>query len=206
AFGTIMTVLLGRRLVGLDVQQFKKEADFRYELIRVREHADPIALLRGEHKENGRVCNRLQKALENFRSIIGVNRNLGFFTSWYGYMTQLIPVLITVPLYMQNKIEFGQVAQAQVGFNFVLDAFSLIVKEFQRITTFAAVVERLGAFYEATEELPADATKASIEIAEDVTRVAYEGLTLATPDDGRLLLENLSLNIPQGTRLLIRGP
>ncbi|HWG45419.1 MAG TPA: ATP-binding cassette domain-containing protein [Gemmataceae bacterium] len=205
AFGTIMTVLLGRRLVGLDVQQFKKEADFRYELIRVREHADPIALLRGEHKENGRVCNRLQKALENFRSIIGVNRNLGFFTSWYGYMTQLIPVLITVPLYMQNKIEFGQVAQAQVGFNFVLDAFSLIVKEFQRITTFAAVVERLGAFYEATEDLPASA-KSPLEVVEDETRVAFEGLTLATPDDGRLLIENLSLDVPRGKRLLISGP
>jgi vitamin B12/bleomycin/antimicrobial peptide transport system ATP-binding/permease protein len=205
AFGTIMTVLLGRRLVGLDVQQFKKEADFRYELIRLREHADPIALLRGEHKENGRVRNRLHKALENFRSIIGVNRNLGFFTSWYSYMTQLIPVLITVPLYMRNEIEFGQVAQAQVGFNFVLDAFSLIVKEFQRITTFAAVVERLGAFYEATEDLPVSA-KSSIEVVEDEMRVAFEGLTLATPDDGRLLLENLSLDVPRGRRLLISGP
>jgi putative ATP-binding cassette transporter len=36
AFGTCMTFLLGKRLVGLDMQQFKKEVDFRYELIRVR--------------------------------------------------------------------------------------------------------------------------------------------------------------------------
>jgi putative ATP-binding cassette transporter len=204
-FGTFMIVLLGRRLVGLDVQQFKKEADLRYELIRVREHADPVALLRGEERENQRVRRRLVKVLENFGIIIGVNRNLGFFTAWYEYMTQLIPVLITVPLYIRGEIEFGQVLQAQVGFNFVLNAFSLIVKEFQRITTFAAGVERLGAFYEATEDAPAPA-KSPVEIALDDGRIAYERLTLATPDDGRVLVENLSLNVPAGKRLLIVGP
>jgi vitamin B12/bleomycin/antimicrobial peptide transport system ATP-binding/permease protein len=205
AFGTLMTILLGKRLVGLDVQQFKKEADYRYELVRLREHAGPIALLQGEEREKGRMRRRLSQVLDNFRIIIGVNRNLGFFTSWYGYMTQLIPVLITVPLYIRKEIEFGQVMQAQVGFNFVLDAFSLLVKEFQRITTFAAVVERLGAFYEATEPTP-KSEKASLEIEPDDSRLAYEGLTLATPDDGRLLIADLSLDVPRGKRLLIVGP
>lgn len=205
AFGTCMTVLLGRRLVGLDVQQFKKEADYRYELIRIREHADPIALLHGEEKENRRLLHRLGKLLENWRVIIGVNRNLYMFTSWYGYMNQLIPVLITVPLYIKGQIEFGQVMQAQVGFNFVLDAFSLIVREFQKITTFAAVVERLGAFCEATEDV-AEEDKSPIEIVEDDTRLSYDRLTLATPDGGRLLVEDLSLHVPRGKRLLIAGP
>jgi putative ATP-binding cassette transporter len=204
-FGTFMTVLLGRRLVGLDVQQFKKEADFRYELVRLRENAGPIALLQGEEREKGRILRGLAKVLENFRVIIGVNRNLGFFTSWYGYMTQLIPVLITVPLYIRGEIEFGQVLQAQVGFNFVLDAFSVLVKEFQKITTFAAVVERLGAFYEATDPLP-QAQKATIEIIEDDSHLAYKSLTLTTPGDGRLLLADLSLDIPSGKRLLILDP
>lgn len=205
AFGTLMTVLLGRRLVGLDVQQFKKEADLRYELIRVREHAGSIALLQGEEREKGRVRRRFARVLDNFRLIIGVNRNLRFFTNWYAYMTQLIPVLITVPLYIRGEIEFGQVMQAQVGFNFVLDAFSVLVKEFQSITTFAAVVERLGAFYEATEPLP-PSEKSPIEITENDSRLAYEGLTLSALDDGRLLVADLSLDLPRNKRLLITGP
>jgi|SRR5579884_1862465 len=205
AFGTLMTVLLGRRLVGLDVQQFRKEADFRYELVRLREHAGSIALLQGEEHEKGRLRGRFAHVLTNFRTIIGVNRNLGFFTSWYGYMTQLIPVLITVPFYIRGEIEFGQVMQAQVGFNFVLDSFSLLVKEFQRITTFAAVVERLRDFYEATQPQTASA-KSSLEIVEEESQLAYEGLTLAAANDGRLLVANLSLEVPRGKRLLILGP
>jgi vitamin B12/bleomycin/antimicrobial peptide transport system ATP-binding/permease protein len=205
AFGTLTTILLGRRLVAMDVQQFKKEADLRYELVRLRENAGSVALLQGEEREKGRLFRQLAHVLSNFRVIIGINRNLRFFTIWYGYMTQLIPVLITVPLYIRGEIEFGQVMQAQVGFNFVLDAFSLLVKEFQSLTTFAAVVERLGAFYEATEPQLSSA-KSSIEIVEDGPCLAYEGLTLAAADDGRLLVADLSLDIPRGKRLLILGP
>jgi putative ATP-binding cassette transporter len=204
AFGTCMTVLLGKRLIGLDMQQFKKEADFRYELIRVREHADSVALLQGEEREKGRIGGRLQKVLANFRTIIGVNRNLVCFTFWYEAMTRLLPVLITVPLYIRGEIHFGQVLQAQAGFSFVLDAFSVLAKEFQRITTFAAVVERLGAFYEATE--PPEAAKSSIELVEDDSRLVFEDLTLTTPDEGRLLVADLSLDIPRGQRLLLAGP
>lgn len=204
-FGTCLTILLGKRLIGLDMQQFKKEADFRYELIRVREHADSVALLQGEEHEKERMARRLGIALANWRQIIGINRKLVGFTFWYDAMTRLLPVLITVPLYIRGEIEFGQVLQAQAGFGFVLDSFAVLAKEFQRITTFAAVVERLGAFYEATEPLPAS-QKTSIEIVEDDSRIAYEGLTLATPDDGRLLLADFSLEIPRGKRLLITGP
>jgi putative ATP-binding cassette transporter len=203
-FGTVMTVLLGKRLIGLDMLQFKKEADFRYELIRVREHADAVALLQGEEREKGRIGGRLGKVLDNFRTIIGVNRNLVCFTFWYDAMTRLLPVLITVPLYMRGEIHFGQVLQAQAGFSFVLDAFSVLAKEFQRITTFAAVVERLGAFYEATEPIPS--TTSPIEIVEDDARIAYDDLTLTTPDEGRLLLADLTLEIPRGQRLLLSGP
>ncbi len=173
-------------------------------LIRVREHASAIALLQGEQREKGRIRRQIASVLSNFRIIIGVNRNLRFFTNWYSYMTQLIPVLITVPLYIRGEIEFGQVMQAQVGFNFVLDAFSVLVKEFQSITTFAAVVERLSAFYEATEPLPSSA-KSPIEITEDDSRLAYEGLTLSAPDDGRLLVADLSLEVPPGKRILLTG-
>jgi len=92
-----------------------------------------------------------------------------------------------------------------VGFNFVLDAFSLLVKEFQRITTFAAVVERLRDFYEATEP-QALSDKSPLEIDEDDFRLAYEELTLTSADDGRLLVADLSLDLPHGKRLLILGP
>lgn len=176
AIGSFMTLVLGRRMVGLDVLQLKKEADLRYELIRLRTETEPGA----ELPERGRLRRRLDDVVANAARIIGVNRNLGFFTTGFDYVTQLIPALIVAPLYMSGQIEFGTVTQAAMAFCHVLGAFSLIVKEFPRLTTFAAVIKRLGGFWEATAP--------AVEPADDLDTPVFEGLTLRAPRDARMLV------------------
>jgi putative ATP-binding cassette transporter len=206
AFGSVTMVLLGKRLVKLDVRQFRKEADLRYDLIQVRHHAEQVALLGGEPEEGGRLRRRLAAVVENMRGIIGLSRNINFFATGFYNLSLLIPLVVTAPLYIRGDIEFGAIAQAQVAFPFVMEAFSLLVKEFQRISTFGAVIERLGLFNEVLDAESAGARKSPIEVAEDRTRVAFEGLTLVTPRDGRLLVKDLSLEVRRGRRLLILGP
>lgn len=204
--GTGMTVLLGRRLVGLDVAQFRKEADLRYDLIQVRTQSEPIALLQGEADEARRLERRLGDVVQNMKGIIGLSRNIGFFTTGYDYLIQLLPLLIVAPLYMAGSVEFGMMLQAQIAFMHVMGAFSLIVKEFQRISAFGAVTERLGRFCEALTEQAECEAKAPIEVSETPGRLAFSELTLVTPREGRSLIEGLSLELKRGQRLLIAGP
>jgi putative ATP-binding cassette transporter len=203
AVGSLLTVVVGRQLVGLNMAQLKKEADFRYELIRVREHAEPVALLRREQTEGSRLDDRLHALVDNFTAIIYVNRNLGFFTNGYNYLIQITPVLIVAPLYVRGAVEFGVVTQSMMAFSTILGAFSLVVVQFQQITEFAAVVTRLGTLWDALHEGPAG------PVVEDVPgsdRVAYENLTLRRAKDDRLLVGGLTVTVPAGHRLLIRGP
>jgi putative ATP-binding cassette transporter len=204
ALGSLLTIVLGRRLVGLNNQQLKKEADFRYELVHVREHAESLALIGGERTEQARLGGRLRELVENYKAIILVSRNLGFFTTGYNYLIQLVPILIAAPLYLRGDVEFGVVTQALVAFTQVVNAFSVIVVQFQNLSTFAAVVARLGSLWEAIEET-ASATGRAIRIVEDDRRVAFLGLTLQTPKQGRLLIKDLNLEVPVGRRLLIEG-
>jgi putative ATP-binding cassette transporter len=204
--GSLATVLLGRRLVKFDVQQFRKEADLRYDLIQVRNHAEQVALLGGEPEEKSRLLRRLDRVVANMKDIIGLSRNISFFTTGYDYFSQLIPLLIVAPMYIRGEVEFGMLVQAQVAFLFVMGAFSIIVKEFQRISTIGAVIERLGSFYEVLEAQTACASKSPLEIAEGPSRLAFERLTLVTPRDGRLLVKDLSLEVKRGQHLLIVGP
>jgi putative ATP-binding cassette transporter len=206
AFGSLLTILVGRRLVKWDVQQYRKEADLRYDLIQVRVQAESVALMRGEADENGRLRRRLGAVVENMKGIIGLTRNIGFFTTGFDYMIQVIPLLIVAPLYMRGEVELGAVTQAAIVFSHVMGAFTLIVKEFQRLTTFGAVVERLGLFSEVLDEETVTATKAPIEVVEDEQRVAFESLTLTTPRDGRLLVKDLTVQVCRGESLLVRGP
>jgi putative ATP-binding cassette transporter len=150
AAGTALAILLGRPLVGLDYRQLQLEADLRAELMKARTEAEAGTLASGEGPE-ARVGGRLAAVVANFKRVIAVNRNLGFFTTGYNYLIQLLPVLIMAPLFMRGEVEFGMVTQAAMAFAHVVGAFSLIVTEFGRISAFAAVVNRLGALDEALD-------------------------------------------------------
>jgi putative ATP-binding cassette transporter len=203
-FGTLMALIVGRRLVGLNNLQLKKEADLRYGLVHVREYAAPIALSHGERQEHRLVRSRLKSVVENFKAIIAVNRNLGFFTSGYNYLVPILPVFIVAPRYFRGEIEFGVITQSAMAFAQLLGALSVVLVQFQNISSFAAVVARLGALWEAIRETQVPARR-PIEIVENGNKVAYERLTLRTPKEDRLLVKELSLVIPQGRRVLITG-
>jgi putative ATP-binding cassette transporter len=225
AAGSLGTLLLGRRLVRLNHDQLQKEGDFRYGLGRVREHAEEVAQMGGEEEQKDRLGRQLARVVQNFRSIIDVSRNLGFFTTAYNYLPQIIPALVVAHLYIGCTVEFGTVTQAAMAFAQVQGAFSLLVTQFQQVSAYAAVVERLGTMGETTEPVaggtavplplpraPAAAKRAGrpagpvVETAPDAHRVVYDHLTLWTPEEGRPLVRDLSLEVPEGQRLAVTGP
>ena len=179
ALGTIATVYLGRPLVGLNYRQSDYEAHFRAELIHVRENAESIAVSHREARLLGRLLSSIEQFTDNFRWIISVNRNLGFFTTGYNYLIQIIPTLIVAPSFIRGDIEFGVITQSAMAFAQLLGAFSLIVNQFGSISSFAAVVARLGALAEAVDSTTSART--TIETVDDANRLAFEKLTLRSP-------------------------
>ena len=204
ALGTLTTVLLGRPLVGLNYRQSDREADFRAALIHVGENAESVALLHGEDRLRVRLLSRIDELVANFRRITSVNRNLGFFTTGYNYLIQIIPTLIVAPRFIRGEVEFGVITQSAMAFTQLLGAFSLIINQFGSISSFAAVVARLSALGGAVERKSADGP--GIETVEDRDRLAYERLTLRPPGDDGPLLADVSVSIPRGTRVLVTGP
>ncbi|MBK1723817.1 ABC transporter ATP-binding protein/permease [Thiocystis violacea] len=202
--GSLLTIYLGKPLVKLNYDQLDREANFRSRLVHVRENAESVALLRREERLRVRLRYRLDQLTSNFQRIIEVNRNLGFFTTGYNYLIQIIPALFVAPLFIKGHAEFGVITQSAVAFGHLLGAFSLIVTQFQSISTYTAVVARLNALRDAmTQTGPEQAPK--VEFCEDCGSIAFEHLTLNAQRDGRLLLKDLSLSVPSGVCLLVRS-
>lgn len=227
--GSAVTVFLGKTLVTLNYDQLDKEADFRADLIHVRENAESVALLHREGRMRARLARHLDALVSNFRRIIVINRNLGFFTTGYNYLIQVIPVLVVAPFYIRGEMEFGVIAQASMAFTMLLGAFSLIVTQFQSISNYAAVGSRLSALAEAIEEVAPDGVKAEvgescaicltpeesrreraaglgIHIEEDDQVLRFEHLTLTSPTGGEVLVNDLTLDVQPGRRVLLKGP
>ena len=205
-FGTLMSIVLGRRLVGLNFRQLQKEANFRFALVHVRENTESIALVRGERSIRARLIARLEDLVENYRKIIIVNRNLGLFTELYKYLIQILPIVIVAPKYIRGEVEFGVVTQSAMAFAQILGAFSLIVTQFQQISTYAAVMSRLGSLGEAIDKALA-APPPPIAMIDDDRRLAFERLTLRSAGDDRVLVDDLTAEVAAGGgRLLVLGP
>jgi putative ATP-binding cassette transporter len=227
--GSVGTLWLGRRLIPLNNQQLRKEADFRYGLGRVREHAEAVAQAAGEEHQRRRLNLLLARLVENYRAVLRVSRNLGFFTVAYQYMPQIIPAAIVAPLYFRRQVEFGAVTQAAMAFSQVQGAFQLFVTQFQEVTTYVVVVDRLIALWAATEpkvagpagggplpRVPGGAPGAAgssaapaglvVEISAGARRVVYDHVALWASERDRLLLSDLSLEVPVGQRLAVTGP
>jgi putative ATP-binding cassette transporter len=202
--GTLMTILLGRPLVGLNYNQFGREADFRSALIHVRENAESVALLRREDRLRQRLLNRIDELVKNFRRITSVNRNVGFFTTGYNYLIQVIPVVLIAPRFIHGEVEFGVITQSAMAFAQLLGAFSVIVNQFGALSSFAAVIARLSGFAEAVEAIDVD--RPTVETIEDGDRVAFETLTLRSPRHDGALIHDLSVSITRGMRVLVAGP
>lgn len=201
--GSVATVGVGRRLTGLNFLQLKKEADFRFGLIRTRENGEAIAMQGSEAGEQRRLLTRLGALVENFKHVIAVQRNVQFFTVIYGYLTPVIPLLVVAPLYFEDRIKFDEVAQSVGAFVAVVGALSVIISQFQQISQFAAGAERVGALVEALDAEPA-ATAKGPHVEENGPQIAFDHLTLKTPDD-RELITDLEFTLPQNQRLLISG-
>ena len=201
--GTVLTALIGRRLVRLNFDQLRYEADFRYALVHVRDNAESIAFYQGEAPEQAQIGGRFRNVLKNFSLLIGWQRNLSFFTTAYSYLPLVLPFLVLFTPYFKGQIEYGDMVQANMAFAQVYGALSLIVAQIESITSFAAGVRRLSTFAEA---IPVQrAVKTGIR-SETADHFAMDRMTLMTPDDRRHLIRNLTLTLDQNINLVVVGP
>jgi vitamin B12/bleomycin/antimicrobial peptide transport system ATP-binding/permease protein len=207
--GTFGTVLIGSRLVAINFNQYAKEADFRYGLVRVRDNAESIAFYRGEKRELQDLGQRFAGVVKNTLWLIGWTRNLGFFTSAYSYAAFLVPTLVVAPMFMRGEIQFGSVTQAGGAFATVLAAVSLIVTQFEKISAYGANVERLGALWEGLDDLDVEDERErgeeEISVEERGRNLELKEVTVRPPGSERVLVDHLNLHIGAGQSVLVMG-
>lgn len=233
AIGTIVTSIIGGKLVNLNFLKLQREADFRYSLVRLRENAESIAFYGGEDLEGKSIAERLQLVIQNKKDLIGAQRNLETFTTAYQYLIQILPVAVVAPQYFAGTVLLGVVSQSAGAFNHILSDLSIIVNQFEQLSSFSAGIDRLSSFYTEMRELDpnrsddmsllqlANMTQPIVLKFEDIINlqkretmstvasqesiVSVKDLTLSTPDRKRTLIHNLNLELKEGQNLLIVG-
>lgn len=208
---TVFTAtVFGRRLIGLNFKQLQREADFRFNLVRVREHAEPIAFHNGEAREMSALMRVFDALFANYRQVLSWQLRLNTFQYAHSFLTIVLPVVIISGQVLSGELEVGRAIQATGAFTAILSALTVIVEHFEGLSRFSAGIDRLHAFSDTLDQ-HADALtqEPSAEqrhiVTEPGPHLALAQLTIYTPRSEHLLLRDLSLSVPPGQGLMITG-
>ena len=206
-FGTALTHWIGSPLVNLSFQQQRFEADFRFNLVRVRENSEQIALLRGEHAERGRLMDRFGSVIDNWYSIMSRTKRLTAFTASYSQAAVIFPFILTAPAYFAGKIQLGGMLQTSSAFGSVQKALSFFVSAYRTLADWRAIVARLDGFemsIESAATLSSEPqTVGVVDHAGDSIELAQ--LLLKLPN-GLPLIAADGFSIKSSERTLLTGP
>ena len=231
AFGTILVLIASRRLVVLNGQQLRLDADFRYALLHLRNHAEAIAFYRGEDREYQQAMGRFGLAIHNQNRLIFWESLLNFIQTSYNYFSDFLPWFVLAPLYFARRVDFGVIGQASIAFSQVLSSISYIVDNMDRLAAFAASIQRLETFQRSLSGSAAPCSSGSTATATTLPLAALarhapggtasadtatagaaaDGILLrhvdlVPPGSARALVRDLSLTVGPRQRLLVVGP
>lgn len=205
--GTLVTTLVfGRKLVAINFKQLKREADFRFGLIRVRDNAESIAFYRGQNQEFSRVKQRFVDAFKNFNNLIRWQFSLTIFQNGYQYINFVLPFIILAPRIFTGDLEIGAVTRSQAAFERIGFALGLIINQFDKLSALSAAVNRLSTlseFAQTNKSLPEQANT-NIVIQES-PNLEIEHLTVQIPETNKTVVKDLSVSVRSGESLLIIG-
>lgn len=208
AAGTGLAHLIGRRLIGLNFDRQRAEADFRYALVRLRDNVEGVALHAGEADEKRGLLGRFGVVVGNWWEIMVATKRLTLFTSAYGQAAIVFPYLVAAPRYFSGAIPLGGLTQTATAFSQVQGALSWFVDRYSAIAEWRATVQRLTGFRAAVDAARAAAAEGEAgprAVPGGAPELALEGVSLALPD-GRVLVEDAAARIAPGDTVLVTGP
>jgi putative ATP-binding cassette transporter len=189
-FGTWVTNWVGKPLTNLKNEQQKREADFRFALMRVRENAQAIALSGGAANEKAKLTALYSLLLGNWWNIIWTTEKLTGLTTAYGQAASVFPLIVAAPRFFAGEIKFGVLRQIIYTFDTLQESLSWFVDSYDDLAELHAIVERLTTL------------KRAIEAA----RVAHHnGIKIEPSEDGKLKFVALNVDLPDESPLLQIG-
>jgi putative ATP-binding cassette transporter len=188
--GTALTHWIGSPLINLNFEQQRFEADFRFNLIRVRENSEQIALLKGENAERGLLLQRFGFVIGNWYAIMSRTKRLTAFTSSYSQAAVIFPYVVVAPAYFVTKsIQLGDMMQTGSAFGSVQDALSFFVSAYRSIAEWRSIVARLDGF------------EMSVSSAANVA-IQEPTIGVAASNGKAITLQQLLVNLPNGEPLV----
>jgi vitamin B12/bleomycin/antimicrobial peptide transport system ATP-binding/permease protein len=187
--GSLLAWRVGRPLVPLNAERYAREADLRFALVRVNEHADGIVLHGGEADERRLLNEPVDRVVTIMARLASGLARLTWVTSGYGWLAIVVPIIVAAPGYFDGELSFGVLMMVVGAFTQVQSSLRWFVDNLAQIADWRATLLRVVTFRDA---LPAIET-----LGEEAGRIA-----LVDSGADRLVLEDLEVALPDACATL----
>lgn len=209
AVNAIFTYYIYRPTIRQNWESTVAEADFRFGLLHVRDHAETIAFYRGENGERLHLFDRLSTAVAKQWVLISYQIKVMLADKSFGLLWKLWPALFVAPLYFSGDISFGTIAAATTAATLINSSIETFINFIPVMSKAVPHVVRVAQIREKSEARGVEYETRHLghlrrNIAEE--SIGFDNVTLMTPGAERTLFKNLTARIPKGSRLLIAGP
>ena len=204
-----MMTWIGGRFVQVSENVNQAEADYRYELTRVRENGESIALMGGEEEERSGLNRSLKTVLREWRDLCGQHMRTTIVSQSSYLLAPVIPVILCAPKFLDGTMSLGTVMQAASAFTIVAWAFGWLVDNYPRLADWSASARRTASLMvslDALERAETGEGVGRIEHGQTEGEVAMRLRNLSvTLDDGTAVIGEAEVEIAPGERVLLAG-
>jgi len=207
---TVIAAWISQRLITIEYNQLKLEANFRFGLIHTRNNAESIAFFNSEKQEEDQNKGLLEKALKNFDKKIIWMSIIAFYQRSYAFVSRIFPYFFIIPDFFNGTIKtFGDIELILFSFAMVQSALSTITFAIDNLAKSAASINRLGLFFEHLNDAELRSEGLGVRNIQQSPSVdngfSFANLSYSTPKGEQSLLRNFSLSLGSD-RLMVVGP
>jgi len=209
AYGCLCSTLmifLGRPLIRAIEQKNAAEAQSRFELVRIRENAESIALIGGESDERASLNDTLRNVLARWAHVIRFQSLITIVSHGNYMIAPVLPLLLGAPKYLAGEMSLGQLMQIAAAFVQVQVAFNWVVDNYIRLAEWNASAQRIVAFWRTMRSFEArDAEETRITFAnseDDWLRLSDLSVAHST---GKVVISDAWAAFEPGSKVLIKG-
>ncbi len=213
ASASVLSQVVGRKLVKLNADRFSKEAELRFTLMHANENMPAITVARGEENERRRINTDISSVLTVVKRLAMANTNLTWVSAGYGWLVIVIPIIVAAPAYFSGGLTLGQLMMSVGAFNQVNTALRWYVSNFGPIAEWRATLMRVTDFRQALLDMDEDvdlkdsiayeSTAPDTLTLKDVVIVAKVGEDIE--ECGGFRLRETNVVIKAGEKIMING-
>ena len=209
AITTLSMFLLGRPLVRRVEDKAAGEAQLRYELTRVKDNAETIAMIGGDDDERGRLDVTLSDVVKRWLGVVVWQGRMMWLNGANLVLAPVVPLLLGAPKYLAGEMTLGSLMQAATAFMQVQVALNWLADNAMRLADWFASSHRVTQLSDAIDRL--EESLGPVGQSETIklgfspdNRVYLRHLNIAL-HDGKLMIDGAEAIIQPGEKVLLKG-